>query len=135
MTVNGKHLRPPASADRQLVVGDRVFTLRYSVRAMAAMQEHFGLDNLTQTAARVYGLASAGANIDDLVALLWAGLRTHHPEITKAEVLNTVDDMGLDWLQVAIAEGLMAAAPEPAKARSRDAESSDRPPVPGPSTG
>jgi len=127
MSANGAAPRLALAADRQISVGEKSYTLRFSVRAMAALQEHFGLHNLNDTAAKVYGLAKSGASLDDLVALLWAGLRTHHPAMSKQNVLDLVDDLGVDGLQLAIIEGLAAAAPD----HSSRKETTDRPPVPG----
>ena len=54
-----------------------------------------------------------GANIGalDFTALLWAGLRTHHPQITKDDCLGMLDDMGVEQATYDVFGALMAAAP------------------------
>lgn len=104
--VNGAQ---PALADRQLEAGGRVYTLRFSVRAMAALQDHYGVASFNDVAERLQNVAAIGAG--DLVAIVWAGLRTHHPEVTKDEVLGILDEIGPAGVLAVTGEAFAAAAP------------------------
>lgn len=87
----------PALADKQVTFGDKTFTVRFSVKAMAAMQDHFGLTSITEVGARLSDFNALG--IDDLIGVLWAALRTHHPDVTKDMVLDLMDEVGIEGLQ------------------------------------
>lgn len=98
----------PQLADRQVTIGGSRFTLRFSVRAMAALQEHWGLPSFKAVGARMAELGD-DLGVDDLVGILWAGLRTHHPDVTKEDVLDLVDAAGMDGLVDAMAAALEGA--------------------------
>lgn len=93
--------------DRQIEIGGKVYTLRFSLKAMAALQEHFGLASLA-------GLQEAMARLGaaDVAGVIWAGLRTHHPEVTRDMAMDMADDLGLDGAMQVLNEGLAAAMPE-----------------------
>lgn len=100
-------------ADRQFTLGGETYTLRFSVRAMGALQDHFGLKSLNQVGERLQQLG-ADLGVEDLAAVLWAGLRSHHPEISKDDALGLLDDAGLDGLDSVVGEAFAAAAPDDA---------------------
>lgn len=58
-------------------------------------------------------LKKPGAKISDFVDILWASFRTHHPELSREEVLALVDDGGLDGLAKSAQEVISAAMPPP----------------------
>lgn len=88
----------PASADKQVTFGDRTITLRYAIKSMAALQDHWGLTSFQEVGAKM-GSLERQMSADDMVAIVWAGTRTHHPELSKDEVLDLVDSVGMDELQ------------------------------------
>lgn len=100
----------PASADRQIEIGEESYTLRFSVRAMAALQDHYQLSSLTAVGEKL----SDGDNlsINDMVAMLWAGLRTHHADVTFEQATDILDDMGLENMQSVLGEALQGAMPD-----------------------
>lgn len=91
--------------DRQVEASGKVWTLRFSIRALAAMQEHFGLASLDEMGTRL----TEGITTDDIVAIFWAGLRTHHPEATQDDAAGIADDLGMADAMEIISTGLGAA--------------------------
>lgn len=75
----------PHKGDVALSAGDRVFTLRYSIDALVALETEAGrLDGL-----RRKGFHKIAMELNDLDhvsislarVVLWAGLREHHPDL------------------------------------------------------
>lgn len=97
-------------ADRQITVGGKTYTLRFSIRAMAALQEHWGLKSINGIGAKLEALGD-DMGADDLVAVVWSGLRTHHPELSKDDALSMLDEVGLGGLDGVIGDAFAAAAP------------------------
>ena len=113
--------------DKGFQVNGTMYTMRFSIRAMAALQEHYELASLEEVGERLQ--KSRSISIQDLTAVLWAGLQTHHRGITKDEVLDLIDEMGLPRIQELINSAFGAASVEQSK------KVSSRPRKPGPSTG
>jgi len=129
MTKNRK-----ASADRQIEVGGRAITLRYSIKAMAALQDHWGLASFQEVGGKMQGLGES-LSADDMVAIFWAGTRTHHPEIGKAEVLDLIDDAGIEEIQGAMLDAFAGGSGDAPAGKEGGGEASARPPARGRSTG
>lgn len=91
--------------DRQITLGGQTYTVRFSIRAMLALKQRWGLEKESDVERRM-----KAAGMEDFIVILWAGLQTHHPELTEAQVLGWMDDGGLDGI-VAIQEAVEAAAP------------------------
>lgn len=104
----------PASPDRPLVIGGQTFTIRFSLRAIMALQDRWGLATEEEVQAR---LGNPKDKVRDFVDILWASLRTHHPEITPEQVLDMVDEAGLDGLAETARAAMTAAAPPTEAAR------------------
>lgn len=98
-----------ASIERQLVVGDQRYTLKYSARAWAALQDHYALPSLNAVQARLADPDRFG--IPDMVAVIWAGMRTHHRDVSPDDVLGMIDEIGLEETGRAIADAFAGAAP------------------------
>lgn len=60
-------------------------------------------------------LKTPKSRIGDFVDVLWASFRTHHPDLTREEVLEMVDETGLEGLAES-AQQVIAAAMPPAEA-------------------
>ena len=102
-------------ADRVISLGGRDFTLRYSVRAMAALQDHWGLKSFQEVSNRMEVLDEQ-LSAHDLVGILWAGLRTHHREMTKDDVMDILDEAeSLQAIQQSITLALIGALPDEEK--------------------
>ena len=72
----------------QVKIGQTTFTLRYSWLAFCTLTDAFGATFSTVVE------AMHTANAMDVDAVVWAGLRTHHPELTREDVRRMLDDMG-----------------------------------------
>lgn len=140
--VNGAPPGRPASADHAVTLGGRAYTLRYSIKAMVALQDHFGLRSVSEVGRRLVDAEAFGAL--DVVAVVHAGLRTHHPDVTVEALTDLLDEIGLDATQAAIGMAFAAATPD-APAGGGDAggdaggeaagDGEAGPTTPGPSTG
>ncbi len=97
------------AADQQIVVGGESYTLRYSLKAMIALQDHFGVKSLTAVGERLGSSEELGG--EDIAAVLWAGLRTHHPDTSMQDVIDALDRVGLDAVSEVIEKAFAAAAP------------------------
>jgi hypothetical protein len=102
--------RRPASADRQISAAGRSFTLRYSMRAYVALQDHYQAESFDEVARRISDTARLGAR--DVVAIFWAGLRTHHPELSQEDALGILDEMGMEGMQKEILAAFSASTTE-----------------------
>ena len=99
-------------ADRTIRLGGRDYTMRFSVRAMAALQDHWGVKSFQEVSDKMNTLDEQ-LSADDLVGILWAGLRTHHREITKEDVLDILDEAeSLEAIQRSITLALIGALPD-----------------------
>ncbi|MGH9594334.1 MAG: GTA-gp10 family protein [Bryobacteraceae bacterium] len=94
-----------ASPDIQFDLDGRPYTLRFSAKALAALQDYWQLENLSAVNAKLLEIDNGGLAVADLAALLWAGLRTHHPDVT----IEKADDL-LDSIGIANFERLLGAA-------------------------
>lgn len=94
-----------ASADVQFAIDGRPLTLRFSARALAALQDYWQLSNLDEVGQKLSEIESGGLSVQDAAAMFWAGLRTHHKELTVDDALDLLDSIG-----VANFEALLGAA-------------------------
>jgi len=90
----------------EIVVGGRKLYLRYSLNALAALEDE-------------YGSMEAALNIDSkepmmgkLRKLLFVGLRAIQPEITEDEVGETFTMADMEQFQTAIQEAVKTGLPE-----------------------
>lgn len=121
--------RKPASVDRPLPVGDRTYTLRFSIRAMAALQDHYELPSLDAVGKKLQD--TKNMSVQDMTAILWAGLQTHHrEEVDMDTALDILDELGVDGMQVALGDAMNAGMPPGGEGGADGA----RPPKPGRST-
>ncbi len=121
-------MQPSVNPDKGFSVNGKSYTLRFSIRAMAALQEHYGLGSLEEVGHRLQQAKTI--SVEDLTAIVWAGLQTHQRGITMEETLDLVDAIGLTKVQELVNTGFAAAA-----APSNSARSGSRPRKPGLSTG
>lgn len=94
--------------DSVITLGGQNFTIRFSIKATLFLQEHWGLENERQVQARM-----ASATMQDFIDIVWAGLQRHHPELTRDQVVDLLDDSGTEGLQTAVSD-LMGASAAPA---------------------
>lgn len=100
------------SADTQADIAGQSYTLRFSVKALAAMQDHWQLPNLDAVGQKLGTLESGDASLEDYTAILWAALRTHHADVTKEQAFDLLDDMGIEGFLSVISDCVGASAVE-----------------------
>lgn len=83
-----------ALQDKAIDLGGRRLVLRYSLRATLFLKEVWGLKEDREVQARL-----AAASMNDFVDIFHAGLQTHHRDLTRDNVLDLLDDAGMDGLQ------------------------------------
>lgn len=98
----------PASPDRQITIGERNLTIRFSLRAVLALQDLWKLENEEAVHAR---LKKPENQISDFVDIIWASTRSHHPELTRDEIMDLLDAAGIEGLGKAAQEAILAAIP------------------------
>ena len=118
---------PDANPDVQLSVGDASYTLRFSLKAFARLQDHFGLKSIDAVGKRMADPSQFA--IEDVGALLWAGLARRHPEVTLEQAMDIADDLGIAALMEQLL-GAFGAALDDTKADGKPRPSRS----PGPST-
>lgn len=94
--------------DVPIELGGRSLTLRFSIKATLALKEKWGLEHEREVQAKM-----ARASMAEFIDIVWAGLRTHHPEVTHEQVVDLLDDAGADGMQSAVERALSAAAAPP----------------------
>ena len=95
----------PQLQDVQVELGGRSLTIRFSIKATLALKEKWGLEQDREVQARM-----AKATMTEFIDIIWAGLRTHHPEITHDQVVDMLDDAGSDGLSGMVTRALEASA-------------------------
>ena len=85
------------------------YSLRFSIKAMGALQDHYSLSSINEVAERLQ--VDSEMRVDDIVAIVWAGLRSHHPKVTKPQVLDMLDELGLEGMQDLMTKAFAAQAP------------------------
>lgn len=95
----------PQLQDVQIELGGRSLTLRYSIKATLALKERWGLENDREVQAKM-----AKASMAEFIDIVWAGLRTHHPDISHDQVVDMLDDAGADGLTDLVTNALDASS-------------------------
>lgn len=92
-----------------LQVGDRAYTLSFSVNALCELEDHLG-----KPIAKIADGLNDPANVRMSVvrALLWAGLRDHHDEIDLKAAGLIASDAGIPAVMEAIGKAFSLAFPE-----------------------
>ena len=98
--------------DVQFEAGGRALTLRFSIKALVALQDHWQLDSLDEVSHRLGQLQTGGLGAIDLAAILWAALRSHHSDLTVDDAIDILDDTGVQNFEYLITRAVAAAAPE-----------------------
>lgn len=99
-----------SSQDTQIQIGEKSYTVRFSVRAMNALQEHWKLKSFQEVAKKISTLQE-NVQIDDLVGFVWAGLRTHHRDLTKEDVFDLIDEVGVQGIEGLLSSALSGSLP------------------------
>lgn len=103
----------PARGEVAFRVADSEYTLKFSTNAICELEER--LDK---------GLNTIVANMERLTtvrALLWAGLRAKHPDVTIAQAGEMIDRVGMAEATETIGKALTAAFPAPTEGKDPNA--------------
>jgi hypothetical protein len=103
--------------DRQVTAAGQTFTIRFGLKAILALQEKWGLDDEKQVQERIEAAA-----LGDFPAILWAAMRTHHPEMSEDAVLGWLDDAGMEGMgdmAGQLQKAMESAAPPPRPKRGQ----------------
>lgn len=102
--------------ERQIEIGGEVYTIRFSLKAMVALQDHYGLETIDDVGKRLSDPTKI--RTEDFAAIFWAALRSHHPEVTLEAAINLADAAGLGFIQQ-LGEAFSAAQPNPDPAEAK----------------
>ncbi|MAD98930.1 MAG: hypothetical protein CMB99_16510 [Flavobacteriaceae bacterium] len=97
------------SADVPFSIAGQDFTLRFSLKAQLALKDRWGLEKDADVTARLNALET-----EHVVDVLWAALRSHHPDMDHDDVVELLDDAEQDDFNDAMKQLLSASMP-PAK--------------------
>ena len=103
----------PARGEMAFMVGDEAYTLQFSTNAICELEDY--LDK---------GLNVIVANMERLTtvrAMLWAGLRAKHPNVTIKQAGDIIDRCGMAEVTDVIGKALTAAFPSPDEAALKNA--------------
>lgn len=97
----------PARGEVALTVADTEYTLKFSTNAICELEElqNKGLNEIVQDLER----------LSTVRALLWAGLRAKHPDVTLKGAGELIDTIGMIPATEVIGRALNAAFPPPSK--------------------
>lgn len=77
--------------ERQISTAAGAYTLRFSARAMKRLQDHWQLASLSAVGERL----QADLGVDDLAAIWWSFLATHHPQESVETAITILDEIGI----------------------------------------
>lgn len=118
----------PIKGETRFEVEDgRAFVAVFDIDALCAMED------LRDRPAIEFVAMVARGRIGFMVDALWAALRRHHPQLTRAEVAALLPAIKGKKAADLVMDGLRAAFPQPADAEAGDQEGgkTDPPPAPG----
>lgn len=125
MSTDETAARKAESPDQPVTVAGKKLVLRFSIRAMMALKDFWGLvddDDLSADGALSADdkvqLKLGKPSMDDFVTIFWAATRSKHPELTREDVLELLDEGGLEGLQQVLANVTSAAAPRGSKKKA-----------------
>lgn len=99
----------PYRGETQFVNGEDEYTLVFHVNALCEVEAL--LDKPWGRVAVELGQRD-GASLQTIRALIWAGLRTHHPEIKLAKAGDLISHLGMKRCGEVVVTALEAAFPE-----------------------
>lgn len=98
----------PHRGQVDLKVGDKIYTLSFSINAMCELEDAMG-EPIALIAA---GLNNpAGVKVSTVRALVWAALLDHHPEIDVKGAGELVSEAGLPDVMAAVGKAFANAFP------------------------
>jgi hypothetical protein len=119
----------PESRDLPLSYAGKNWVLRFSTRAASRLKDHWNFSTDPEgTPNRRTGDAKLAerlglVELEDIPIMLWACLRSNHPDVTVEDVEEMVDEFGVTALQPILSKVLEAALPPSAAGQKK----TDRP--------
>lgn len=83
----------PKNGELALTVNGKTYTLVLNTAAMASLEEHYSTPNHEASWDECWARVMKG-NVRAVRALIWAMLRTHHPDITLEQAGVVIDGAG-----------------------------------------
>lgn len=107
----------PVKGEVAFEAAGRPYTLSFSVNALCELEEALGL-----SVARISEVMGDDNSVSlrNVRALVWAGLRDHHPEVTQVEAGRLIDAVGIAEAVGLVGRAFMLAFPQE-DARGSDA--------------
>lgn len=99
----------PHRGEVALVNGATTYTLRFSVNAIIEMEDELG-EGVNAIAEQISD--AKRVRMKTIRALLWAGLRDHHPEVTQAQAGEILSDIGMAEAMEPIGRAFALAFPD-----------------------
>ena len=89
-----------------LKAGDRTYTLRFSANAICELEDQLdmGINQIAKQMADPEAM-----RMKTVIAVVWAGLRDHHPDITLAQAGEIITDASLIGSMEAVSEAFTVA--------------------------
>lgn len=100
--------------DRPITVNGRTYTFRFKTKEAMALQKHFAVNGKVPSVPDLVNRALVEESIEHAVALLWAGFRTHHPELTMDDVVAIFDEIGSIQIGGVFQDAAQSLSPDPA---------------------
>lgn len=94
--------------DRVVNIDGQPYTLRVSVKFFLALQELWKCDNDDQVRELI---PERSTQLRGMIDLIYAALRTHHPTLTHAKVIDMMDGADLEGVAGELTNAMTAAAP------------------------
>jgi len=95
-----------AAREKEIVIGDVTYRLRYNFNAIAGFEEGTGINPAIQP---------IPPTLYNFMCLLYAGLRAHHPEVTIDVVMEWFNEANAAELCKLAYESFYGTLPEPKK--------------------
>lgn len=98
------------SQDLEVQFGELHLKLRFSMKALLALRDLWKVQADNEIQLRL----NRGA-VTDLLDFVWAATRTHHPEVTRDQLIDLFDELGGEPLVQAVQDlvGAQAAPTDP----------------------
>lgn len=106
----------PHTGERSFEVGGATYTLRFTVNALCELEDAVG-SSVSELGAALADPTRARVKL--MRALLWAGLRDRHPQLTIEDAGALLDDGGAQRIMPLVAEAFSLAFPAPEKKTPR----------------
>lgn len=97
-------------------VGDRALTLRFSVNALCELEDLLG-EPVAKIAAKLED--AENIKLSMVRAIVWAGLRDYHAEVSLAAAGEIVDEAGIPDAMEKVGKALALAFPKPERGGAR----------------